>query len=336
MKAKLIGDTVVAIRKGDNSMIDALIEEAAEIYQQDVDAELPRELESKFSLSPERILDLLQVFKIEAANGASITTHKILTICNLMSECMFALRYGIDRGNQSSQIIYQEFMDQFADAAPIMTFAYVSQVSQLIYEARLTISEEQQLNFASAMSMKDGENHNIRSECLALLGKFKRAKIIKSEFDLCELMLPMILLFPISVHVNIIHGLALSQKTVEASVLFLLHPQKAARMAVVELLLSLTGEKIFSGTSVRRMIVIKGWLPADERPTVDRLITQLQHNNVSPAPFPAVKIEKISASAFDGAGAQSVIISGKRLGRRRVAGLLFKIDVGIREQWIKQ
>jgi len=315
-------------------IIEQFIEQAMQVYTKDRLAKLPEEVADRISVSPEILLDLFPLLKLESEQGADIDSIRILTLFNLILEAMCVIRYDLDRQSKSAQGLYQQFIELLVDALPTLPLPYIFQISQGLHEAKLEIPESLQLSFFESVPSENNELPDIYPKLPELLANLKRKKVVKNEFERCELLLTSIALFPVAIQALMVYELALSKKTVETAVLFLLHPQKKVRMAIAALFLERISILAFSSISLRRMIVIRNWIPADERPVLDELIKTLRLNKLNPAPYPISKINAISASAFDGAGAQVLILSSKQRSKRQLGGFLVKIDIGIRDAWV--
>ncbi len=85
---------------------------------------------------------------------------------------------------------------------------------------------------------------------------------------------------------------------------------------------------------LRRLISIRNWVPASTRPQLDKLIQRCRLKGVECAPQSPPAIISISATGFDGAGAQSYFIQTKEGRKRAIASVLIKHDRGITDAWV--
>ncbi len=118
----------------------------------------------------------------------------------------------------------------------------------------------------------------------------------------------------------------------EAALLGLLNSEPSVRRAVGQALQS--SRHPVSPASLRRLIALRNWLPADERAPVDRAVQSARGNGVECAQWAAGAPATIYASAIDGAGAQGFIIVAPDGKKFRLASLLVKRGFGIRDAWI--
>jgi hypothetical protein len=121
----------------------------------------------------------------------------------------------------------------------------------------------------------------------------------------------------------------------EAALGWLLDPSAAVRNGFGSQLEQAAGSGIVSGTMLRRLIVLRNWLPEADRPAVDRAIQACRRSKVDVTPLPPVQVGEVLSSAYDGAGAQSLFVF-TREGRRHAIGcFLLKQEIGIRDAWAR-
>ncbi len=87
------------------------------------------------------------------------------------------------------------------------------------------------------------------------------------------------------------------------------------------------------GSTLRRMIALRNWVPEADRPALDRAIKASQ-KKVACASWPSAKVLEVYASGCDGSGAQSVFMIVAQGRKRALAALLFKQDSGVRDAWV--
>ena len=122
----------------------------------------------------------------------------------------------------------------------------------------------------------------------------------------------------------------------EAVIGFLFSSSAAIRFKLAEMLEVSAPHALVSPTMLRRMIGLRNWLPAEERPALDRAYQGLSSRRVSPArvgqPPRSAKCSLLSSTAQ----ARTVFWSSCRRGAERaVAALLAKLGAGIRDAWVK-
>jgi len=117
----------------------------------------------------------------------------------------------------------------------------------------------------------------------------------------------------------------------DAALGWLLDDAAEVRQIVAQMLEKGAGNN--SGTTLRRMIALRNWVPEADRPALDRAIRASQKKTAC-AGWPAAKVVTTYASGFDGAGAQSVFIIAGQGRKRAFAALLFKQGIGVRDAWV--
>ncbi len=121
----------------------------------------------------------------------------------------------------------------------------------------------------------------------------------------------------------------------EAVIGFLFISSAAIRFKLAEMLEVSAPHKLVSPTMLRRMIGLRNWLPAEERPVLDRAIKACRQEGVTCASWPSVKAGKVFASFIDGSGAHSILVIVPEGRKHAVAALLAKLGAGIRDAWVK-
>lgn len=120
----------------------------------------------------------------------------------------------------------------------------------------------------------------------------------------------------------------------EASIGWLLDREAFVRTAVADAIVRLDPPPRISGAMLRRMIALRNWLPAEDRPALDAAIRTCRQREVACATWPTGNVVKALATGIDGAGAQSLFLVAKEKRKYALAGLLLKHDVGVRDVWV--
>jgi hypothetical protein len=117
----------------------------------------------------------------------------------------------------------------------------------------------------------------------------------------------------------------------EAAALLVLHPEKEVRRTVALTLLG-TAENLDPRT-MRRLILIRGWLPEEERHLIDQVVRAARTKGISCAAWEPRTITRLTASAIDGSGAQMVVMLSPDGKRQRVSTILLKEGKGVADAW---
>lgn len=291
---------------------------------------LPERIKEKIALRPELtidFLDLLQGWQLP------INDKRTNILFNLLDEGLCVIRYSTDRQDAKGvalQVKIQEYLSNHLNRLPL---ELRMRVNQIVFDSKLPIElEVNEDDFTGNMV----EQADITPRLPELLEQLRREKVFRNAFELYELLLPQIQLEPAAAQIALIAELAYSKKAVahEVAVLMLLHPKVIIRKQVATLLYKLSDKNTFTPIDLRRLIIIRNWVPIEERGSIDRLIKHLRKNNLSPAPYGLSKVSSLVGSSMDGAGVVCIMMEAKKAGQRQAAGFLMKLGVGIREPWV--
>ena len=122
----------------------------------------------------------------------------------------------------------------------------------------------------------------------------------------------------------------------EASLGFVLNAASEARKTLLELVTIAAPKGLVTPTMLRRMIALRNWLPKADQAQLDTAIKTCRKHGVACAPWPAAKLGEVFVSGVDGSGAHTVLVTlpmGKKWG---LAGLLVKLDFGVRDAWVQK
>jgi hypothetical protein len=121
----------------------------------------------------------------------------------------------------------------------------------------------------------------------------------------------------------------------EAAVGWLLDPSAEVRHAVASAIEQSAPHGAVSGSMLRRLIVLRNWLPETDRPWLDRAIQACRRKGVECASWPQLQVHDALASGIDGVGAQSIFVLAREGRRRAIGCLLIKAEVGVRDAWAR-
>ncbi|MTJ83809.1 MAG: hypothetical protein F8N37_22715 [Telmatospirillum sp.] len=126
-----------------------------------------------------------------------------------------------------------------------------------------------------------------------------------------------------------------AQSLWEAAIGWLLDPSAATRRDVAGLIQQAADEGRVSPEMLRRMIVMRNWIPDQDRQWIDAAIRTCRQKAIDCAAMPEVTVREVTASGIDGSGSQSIFIVVKDGRRQAVAGLLLQQGVGVRDAWVR-
>jgi hypothetical protein len=122
----------------------------------------------------------------------------------------------------------------------------------------------------------------------------------------------------------------------EATVGLLLDSESSVRTMVMAAMVGGVSGAVVTGTMLRRMIAMRNWLPAGERPELDNVIRAARKAGVECAAWPAPQVQEVVASPFDGSGAQSLFMVARDGRKFAVVALLIKQGIGVRDAWVRR
>ncbi|MGF9761681.1 hypothetical protein AAII07_41480 [Microvirga sp. 0TCS3.31] len=121
----------------------------------------------------------------------------------------------------------------------------------------------------------------------------------------------------------------------EAVVGWLLDPSGEVRHAVASALAHAARQGAVSGSMLRRLIVLRNWLPETDRSGLDGTIQACRRTGVECASWPKLQVYDALASGIDGAGAQSIFVLAREGRQKAIGCLLVKAGVGVRDAWAR-
>jgi len=292
---------------------------------------LSEEVKDEMSLRPEWALALIDSLKDWNKSIDDKHTHILF---RLIDESFAQIRYGIDRQDKKEQQLLVEVEVLLNKIMPNLPANLHLPLNHIIFDSRLPIEIEEDIGLAAGSSTDS--RIDIGPRMPELLEKLRREKVFKTVFDLYEMILPHIQFMSEIEQLSLIAEMAHSKKPTahELSVLMLLHPKPAIRKRVADVLYHLSDKDVFTSVDLRRLIMIRNWVPVDEHKGIDHLIEHLRKNRLTPAPYPVTNITQLFASSMDGAGASCVMMEIKKNNHHQIAGFLVKIGVGIKDTWV--
>lgn len=290
---------------------------------------LPRDLEDEISVHSEWAIEFIKYLSHIDPKVDERSAH---ILYRLLEEALNQIRYKIDRKDQGGFLLLRQVQETLRAVITTLTADVRFALNNILFSAKLPLDEiDEPGAFISALETQ----LDITPRLPELLEQLRKEKAFKTCFELYELILPQMQLMPIVIQLSVIAEMARSKKPIahELAVLMLLHPKHAVRKKVSVALLELSDHQLFTPVDLRRLIMIRNWVPSNERIGIDAMISWLRQHKVSPAPYPATTLSQLVSSSMDGAGVLSVIMESKK-NKRQIAGFLLKIGVGVREPWV--
>lgn len=155
-----------------------------------------------------------------------------------------------------------------------------------------------------------------------------------SVYDIAENFFAQSYAMPADFFTDLILDLYSIEEGQDIALLTLLHPKQEVREIVVATFEHLIDKITLSSTSLSRLQIIKTWYPARYHEQFNRWIKIQRKKGVVFNTEPKKPLIRIKASEIDGSGAQGIFIHIKKNNKNRLAGLLLKQDIGIKDAWI--
>ena len=308
--------------------IEALIEEAKKQWAY-TKPHLPQVIMKEISLRPSWGIDCVSHLE---KHDWHLDEERTEILLRLIDEGLSQIRYSVDRKETAGSVLRKQLEKTLIQVIPTLPQEARVAVNQLLFEAKISIDLEiEESDFTGDCPPQT----QIMPRLPELLDEIRREKVAKNAYELYEILLPHVQLLPAEYQLSIIAELAHSKKAIahEVSVLMLLHPKSSVRKHIAQLLCSLSDERLFTPVDLRRLIVIRNWVPSAERQDIDKLIARLRKKGMAPAPFLGAKISNLVGSSMDGAGASFILLESKKNNKRQVSGFITKLGVGIRDPW---
>jgi hypothetical protein len=288
--------------------------------------------------------------EIEAPHGKGKSTGKkakrkrisdsdLAAHAGLLAQALEELRYEVER-NRKDAIAQAEYVRQYlleAARRPGInpnTFLFVLQqfaVAKLDIGGELRGAAEQMLgNLAASAPADDAASIQELAEGFKEVANSLNGDPFAIHGEVSEFALSL----TADVRAAFVASL-LAQKGVpalrEAALGWLLDDASGVRRIVAQMLEKDATNN--SGTTLRRMIALRNWVPEADRPALDRAIKASQ-KKVACESWPSARVLEAYSSGSDGSGAQSVFMIVAQGRKRAFAALLFKQDAGIRDAWV--
>lgn len=257
-----------------------------------------------------------------------------------LAQALGNIRYNYERGERWAKRLYQEVDTALRNNLSRISRDMLLGILQAFYEARLEVPDSLKTEAADELiedNVDSVDDEALREQGQRMINAFFAENPGLTAFELAGIFFQSLHSMPEYAIDPILVSLAENEQPVaqDAAILFLLHPNAAMRKRSTLVLAHLFADKSLSPTSLRRLITIRQWMPAAERLEVDTLIAAQRKRAVrfsdSPLPPDTVRYE---ASIFDGSGVQLIHFEIKRGKSTRIAGLLVKEKIGIRDAWI--
>ena len=305
-------------------------------HQQPWGPAVVRALETNHDLAPALLRLLLSDY---APDGRQQTPPEGYGAClALLDEALTQIRYSVERKRPWAVAMAEQIQTEIAESAfkPEVDVQVQQGLIEALHNAKLELHpriREQALAVAEYYGrFRSGKG---APDLDTLLERLVQETRPRDPFDLLDPILAEMGVMPVEGQAVLATGMMASSQPLlnELAVLMLLHPNAGVRTVLAEAFGQGNLVRRVSALGLRRLIGLRNWLPAGERPAVDALIKDVRLAGVESAPLPPVQPISVYASTFDGSGAQGVWFFAKDGKHYRIDGVLVKQGLGIREAW---
>lgn len=250
--------------------------------------------------------------------------------------CVSQLKFAMESGNRRAQQTMESLMNELVLVIqksektinfwlPLMSVFYDAQVplSDTLQSIYLMLAEEESEKF----ELEDFDHVASMRELILELGDL-------SPFELAAHFFAQSHAMPPEFFGDLVIDLASIEEAEEATILMLLHPNKATREMTILALDNVMPSLTLSSDSLARLQAIQAWLPKEEHGTLERWIREQRKRGVLfPKPEPK-EVLKLQASEIDGGGAEGLFLQLKADKRIRLSGVLVKTGFGLKDAWM--
>ncbi|MDF1645770.1 MAG: hypothetical protein P1U61_02150 [Legionellaceae bacterium] len=261
----------------------------------------------------------------------------------LYSACLFALdvcvsqlHFASENGNKRAISAMSTLMEHLVAAIqkgsqsinfwlPMMSAFYDAQVplSPALQEMYLVLAEEESEAFQA-----EGFDHlQSMRDLISELSDLTTFELAAHFFAQSHAM-------PADFFVDLVVDLCSIDEGVDVALLALLHPREEVRDVVVSALDSVISSVRLSSISLSRLQTLQAWLPQSYQSMITGWLREQRKKGVLFAKSTPTELIKMQASEIDGGGAEGLFLQLKRGRATRLAGVLFKDGVGIKDAWL--
>ena len=247
------------------------------------------------------------------------------------------IRYRIDRGWSWASRMAEDYQRKLIEIGhegrvPREDFAAMAGT---LGEARIEVKPETRLALADAGLTQPEQEPSAGLPNLMRGLMDQMAAAASSPFEVAAGLGDATRVMPSEIRCFMAHEFARSSHAVlrDTVPLMLLSEEQEVRRAAADALKQTAAPDTMSPEALRRMIVVRGWVPEADRPSIDLAIREARTKGVDCAGWPEVQDLMITASMIDGSGAQSIILNSRRGRKGVLAGMLLKLRSGVADSW---
>jgi hypothetical protein len=261
----------------------------------------------------------------------------------LYASCLFALdvcvsqvRFAEENGNKRAGQIMDALMESLVVAIqkgeqslnfwlPVLNAFYEAHVelSPALQDMYLALAEEESEAFQT-------EGHDHMQAIRDLIAELSDL----STFELAAHFFAQSHAMPADFFGDFVMDLCSIEEGQDAGLLALLHPRQDVRDVVISALDEIMPSLTLSSVSLSRLQAMHAWAPPSYQDVLTRWMREQRKKGVVFQEETQAILTKAQASEIDGGGAQGLFLQLKHGRKMRLAGVLFKDGIGIKDAWI--
>ena len=287
---------------------------------------------------PQSLLLLLDA--AVAASAAGKRDEALVAACRwLLANQLELIRYRLERGHDWARALLDAYQEKLVALIRANTlpeadwFVLVTLLNDAKVPIRPEMAEALAMAAAEATPGEVPSPQDIPRELRQMVDAIGRSA--EDPFLVVEALTETGALMPPELRAYLTHELGLSSHAVlrEAVPLLLLDPELAVRQAAAAVLEQIAGLETISPEMLRRILLVRNWVPEAEREAIDRLARKARVKGVACAQWRPAPALTIHCSMVDGSGAQSVLLTTPTGKSGLFIGLLLKQGFGVRDAW---
>jgi hypothetical protein len=244
------------------------------------------------------------------------------------------ISYGLDRKDKASELLLAKVQDALDKISDELSLPQHCELLKVIYETKLPL----RVHISSAEIYTGKIGMDIHPSDITLLKMLTRDPWYKNIFILYEFFI----VYYIQLQPENEQKLAMMLQLITSQnpvvyqllVLALVHHEFEVRDIMAYLLNEFAKPEMFTAVDLRRLHLIRNWLPLKEAFRIDCLIKKSNQQDILPAPMRRIKEFRILSTIMDGSGALEIFILVKHKQQIKITSFIVKIGVGIKEAWI--
>lgn len=228
-------------------------------------------------------------------------------------EALTDLRVGANSGDRKAREDIQEIYDLLEDELDEKSLSLpdIMMIGKILSDAGWSVPEQLRQSVADALEMLGPSPHQIAGGDTMSPLRDIMIQADENPFEAYEFLVSMLASFPT------VHGRAFLQEFINQKdaklnrvlIGFMLHSDPELSHLIAAGLESTASTTPNESLTIERLLRVQPWLPADRKNKIDAVIKSMRQNSLPPVQQRTVKIIKGYASACDGAGTMTIMVT---------------------------